>query len=119
MRKDRKPAGAPKSADEFQNAAQVATNEVIELNDTQKREYEKLSDNVKASYPLTLINMMQPKDISQLRDDNEAPRGYKAIALQFNRYEYDRLEQASNRAGVSKNKFMRDAVEAACKKILK
>lgn len=119
VRKDRKPAGAPKSADEFASAAQVATTEVIQLTDSQQREYDKLSDKVKANYPPALVSMMQPKDISQLRDDKGAPRGYKAIALQFNRYEYDRLERASNQAGVSKNQFMRDSVEAACKKALK
>jgi hypothetical protein len=121
VRKNRTPVGAPdpKKLEAFVSGAEYTELTSITLTEEQKREHVKLSDKVKLSYPLSIISMMQPKDISQLRDDENAPRGYKAIALQFNRYEYDRLDSATVAAGMSKNEFIRAALEAACKKALK
>lgn len=118
-KRESRPVDAPLKEDDFIKGAQVATSASIELTAAQQKEYAKLSNHAKAEYPLAAISLMEPKAISQLRDDKNAPRGFKAIALQFNRYEYDQLERAANSAGVSKNKLMREAVEAACKKILK
>lgn len=114
-----KPAVTAPSQDDFINAAQVHSSESVELSASQKREYDKLSDEVKQSYPMSAFALMESKSIAQLRTDEDAPRGYKAIALQFNRYEYSRLEEAAEKLGISKNEFMRNAVESACKKTLK
>jgi hypothetical protein len=121
VRKNRTPVGAPdpKKLEAFVSGAEYTELTSITLTEEQKREHVKLSDKVKLSYPLSIISMMQPKDISQLRDDENAPRGYKAIALQFNRYEYDRLEQLSMESGISKNKFIRNALDVAYKKAIK
>jgi predicted HicB family RNase H-like nuclease len=51
-----------------------------------------------------------------LNESPKAPRKYKSIALQFNKYEFDRLEVAATKAGISKNAFIRNALEAAYKK---
>jgi hypothetical protein len=51
--------------------------------------------------------------------DPKAPRKYKAVAIPFNKYEFDRLDAAVHSAGMGKNEFIRAALEAACKKILK
>lgn len=51
--------------------------------------------------------------------DPKAPRKYKAVAIQFNKYEFDRLDQAVAASGMRKNEFIRAALEAACKKALK
>lgn len=82
----------------------------MELSQSQSKEYSKLSDEVKQSYPVSAFALMESKSIAQLRTDKDAPRGYKAIALQFNRYEYSRLEDAAEKLGISKNEFMRDAI---------
>jgi len=46
-----------------------------------------------------------------------APRKYKSTALPFNKYEFDRLGAAADKAGVGKTAFIREALEAAYKKI--
>ena len=51
--------------------------------------------------------------------DPKAPRKYKAVAIQFNKYEFDRLDAAVAASGMRKNAFIREALEAACKKALK
>ena len=51
--------------------------------------------------------------------DPKAPRKYKAVAIQYNKYECDRLDQAVAASGMRKNEFIRAALEAACKKALK
>ena len=51
--------------------------------------------------------------------DPTAPRKYKAVAIQFNKYEFDRLDAAVIASGMGKNAFIREALEAACKKALK
>ena len=51
--------------------------------------------------------------------DPKAPRKYKAVAIQFNKYEFDRLDAAVIASGMGKNAFIREALEAACKKALK
>ena len=52
-------------------------------------------------------------------NDPKAPRKYKAVAIQFNKYECDRLDQAVAASGMRKNELIRAALEAACKKALK
>jgi hypothetical protein len=51
--------------------------------------------------------------------DPKAPRKYKAVAIQFNKYEFDRLDAAVNVSDMGKNEFIRSAIEAACKRLLK
>jgi len=51
--------------------------------------------------------------------DPKAPRKYKAVAIQFNKYEFDRLDAAVAATGMGKNAFIREALEAACNKALK
>ena len=51
--------------------------------------------------------------------DPTAPRKYKAVAIQFNKYEFDRLDQAVAASGMRKNEFIRAALESACRKALK
>jgi len=51
--------------------------------------------------------------------DPKAPRKYKAVAIQFNKYEFDRLDAAVAASGLRKNEFIRAALETACKKALK
>ena len=52
-------------------------------------------------------------------DDPKAPRKYKALAIPFNKHEFDRLDAGVAASGVGKNAFVRAAIEAACKKALK
>ena len=49
----------------------------------------------------------------------KAPRKYKTITLQFNRYEFDRLDSAVAASDLKKGEFIRAALEVACKKALK
>ena len=51
--------------------------------------------------------------------DPNAPRKYKGVAIPFNKYEFDRLDAAVVASGMGKNAFIREALEAACKKALK
>ena len=51
--------------------------------------------------------------------DPKAPRKYKGVAIPFNKYEFDRLDAAVAATGMGKNAFIREALEAACKKALK
>ena len=44
----------------------------------------------------------------------KAPRKYKTITLQFNRYEFERLDDAVNKSGFKKSEFIRDALAEAC-----
>ena len=49
----------------------------------------------------------------------KAPRKYKSIAMHFNRYEFERLDDAVANTDMGKSKFIRAALEVACKKALK
>ena len=50
-----------------------------------------------------------------MKADPNAPRDYKKINVPFNEYEYEILEEASERTGRSKSNFLRWAMIKAAK----
>ena len=48
----------------------------------------------------------------------DAPRKYKTIGLQFNRYEYEQLEAATNKSKRTKNSIIREGIEKIVDEII-
>lgn len=51
--------------------------------------------------------------------EEDAPRKYKTIGLQFNKFEYDRLDAAAKKTKRSKNSIIREGLNEIINQLLK
>ena len=104
---------------QYQGLTKVKASKVIEdlISDVEQSKLNNIDENSNISVFASNQTQLELNPILSL--DPKAPRKYKSIAMHFNRYEFERLDDAVANTDMGKSKFIRAALEVACKKALK